>query len=198
MSDFEPTLNHAQVSETPSVRRRGWLRNGNTPGDFHNCKRCGAKTRAGTPCKSPAMHNARCRMHGGKSTGPRTAEGRERIRSAILKHGKYSQATRKEALLLRIADDAFMIRYEISQRSINLRTDAALSGSASSSSDLTPNERDQLSQIYRRWQKADPENREIARIVKKLDRGQLAGDDLDGLLLTDVNLIFEIVDKRRL
>ena len=32
--------------------------------------RCGAKTRSGTPCKSPAMKNGRCRLHGGKSTGP--------------------------------------------------------------------------------------------------------------------------------
>jgi hypothetical protein len=31
---------------------------------------CGAKTRAGTPCKGKAMYNGRCRMHGGKSTGP--------------------------------------------------------------------------------------------------------------------------------
>ena len=30
---------------------------------------CGAKTRAGTPCATPAMPNGRCRMHGGKSTG---------------------------------------------------------------------------------------------------------------------------------
>lgn len=30
-------------------------------------KLCGAKTRGGTPCKSPAMENGRCRMHGGKT-----------------------------------------------------------------------------------------------------------------------------------
>lgn len=30
---------------------------------------CGAKTRAGTPCKNKAMPNGRCRMHGGKSPG---------------------------------------------------------------------------------------------------------------------------------
>jgi hypothetical protein len=29
-------------------------------------------------------------MHGGKSTGPKTAEGRERIRQAALKHGRYT------------------------------------------------------------------------------------------------------------
>jgi uncharacterized protein YjcR len=31
---------------------------------------CGAKTRSGQPCKNNAMANGRCRMHGGKSTGP--------------------------------------------------------------------------------------------------------------------------------
>ncbi|MGM9401602.1 HGGxSTG domain-containing protein [Aliiroseovarius sp. KMU-71] len=34
-------------------------------------QRCGAKTRNGTPCKAWAMRlKRRCRMHGGKSTGP--------------------------------------------------------------------------------------------------------------------------------
>ena len=31
---------------------------------------CGAKTRSGLPCRNRAMPNGRCRMHGGKSTGP--------------------------------------------------------------------------------------------------------------------------------
>ncbi len=30
---------------------------------------CGAKTRTGAPCKSRAMNNGRCRMHGGTSPG---------------------------------------------------------------------------------------------------------------------------------
>jgi len=30
----------------------------------------GAKTRSGSPCKNRPMANGRCRMHGGKSTGP--------------------------------------------------------------------------------------------------------------------------------
>lgn len=33
------------------------------------------------------MPNGRCRMHGGGSTGPRTAEGLEKCRLAVLKHG---------------------------------------------------------------------------------------------------------------
>jgi hypothetical protein len=56
--------------------------------------RCGAKTRRQTACRGPAMKNGRCRMHGGLSTGPRTAEGLERNRKARWKHGVYSQETR--------------------------------------------------------------------------------------------------------
>ena len=46
--------------------------------------RCGARTRSGTPCQSPAMANGRCRMHGGKSPGA------PRGNSNDLKHGLYS------------------------------------------------------------------------------------------------------------
>lgn len=52
-----------------------------------SCPRCGARTRAGTLCKSPAMKNGRCRFHGGASTGPRTAEGLQRMRDAKTTHG---------------------------------------------------------------------------------------------------------------
>ncbi len=59
-----------------------------------SCPRCGARTRAGPPCKSPAMANGRCRMHGGKSTGPRSAEGLARMRRAKTRHGLFTQETR--------------------------------------------------------------------------------------------------------
>jgi hypothetical protein len=40
---------------------------------------CGAKTRAGTPCKQIAIYeNGRCKWHGGCSTGPTTGEGKKR------------------------------------------------------------------------------------------------------------------------
>lgn len=45
---------------------------------------------------SPAMKNGRCRMHGGKSTGPRTKEGLERSRKANWKNGRYSAETKKQ------------------------------------------------------------------------------------------------------
>lgn len=47
--------------------------------------RCGAHCRTtGDPCKNPTMANGsgRCRMHGGKSTGPKQ------------KHGRYSRQSR--------------------------------------------------------------------------------------------------------
>jgi len=48
--------------------------------------RCGAKTRLKTACKSPAMKNGRCRMHGGKSTGAPLGKKHGRY-----KHGKYTK-----------------------------------------------------------------------------------------------------------
>ena len=59
-------------------------------GQAHATFICGAKTRQGKPCPNAPMKNGRCRMHGGKSTGPRTPEGKERSRRANWKHGYYS------------------------------------------------------------------------------------------------------------
>ena len=43
------------------------------------------------------MHGRRhCALHGGKSTGPRTMEGIERIRKARTKHGRYSAKAKAE------------------------------------------------------------------------------------------------------
>jgi hypothetical protein len=81
---------------TPQAKRRGWLKNGNPTGDFSKAPRCGAKTRRGSPCRCPAMKNGRCRLHGGLSTGPKTAEGIERIRRAVTKHGRYTAAAKAE------------------------------------------------------------------------------------------------------
>ena len=55
--------------------------------------RCLAKTRRGTPCQNPVVTDRnRCRMHGGKSTGPRTPEGKARVAAAHTKHGRRSRA----------------------------------------------------------------------------------------------------------
>jgi hypothetical protein len=56
-------------------------------------QRCLAKTRKGTPCQNPVVADRnRCRMHGGKSTGPRTPEGKARSLAAHTKHGRRSRA----------------------------------------------------------------------------------------------------------
>ncbi len=49
----------------------------------------GARTRAGCPCQVPVIRGKlRCRLHGGRSTGPRTPEGLARIRAARTIHGR--------------------------------------------------------------------------------------------------------------
>ena len=56
-------------------------------------QRCGAKTRQGSPCKRPAnKRNGRCRLHGGQSTGPKTAEGRAKIAAANTTTGQHTRA----------------------------------------------------------------------------------------------------------
>lgn len=83
----------------PLDTRRGWLKNGNRPGDFRRAPRCGAKNRRGLPCQCAAMRGKRrCRLHGGLSTGPRTPEGLERLRRSRTKHGWYSQAAKAQRL----------------------------------------------------------------------------------------------------
>ena len=87
-----PTMrNNAESRQTPHERRWGTLRNGNPGGDLRNVPKCGAKTRAGTPCQCPAMSNGRCRIHGGLSTGAKTAAGLARISAAVLKNGRYTK-----------------------------------------------------------------------------------------------------------
>ncbi|WP_420818736.1 HGGxSTG domain-containing protein [Occallatibacter savannae] len=87
-----------KTADEPHAKRRGWLRNLNPPGDFSTAPRCGARTRRGAPCGSPAVRGKkRCRMHGGRSTGPRTAAGLARIKQAHWKHGRFSAEAREEA-----------------------------------------------------------------------------------------------------
>jgi hypothetical protein len=51
---------------------------------MHLSPRCRARTRAGTPCQSPAMTSGRCRMHGGGSPG--APKGNRHA----FRHGRYS------------------------------------------------------------------------------------------------------------
>jgi hypothetical protein len=68
---------------------------------MHLSRRCGARTRSGSGCRSAAMPNGRCRMHGGMSPG--APKGNKNT----FKHGHYTAeaiASRREiAKLLRDA-----------------------------------------------------------------------------------------------
>ena len=62
------------------------------------CRRCKARSsRTKLQCAKPALKGkVVCGHHGGYSTGPRTKEGKERIRAAHLKHGQETQEARAE------------------------------------------------------------------------------------------------------
>jgi len=55
-------------------------------------QRCGAKTRSGKPCRSPAVSGKRrCRMHGGAP-----GSGAPRGNKNALKHGRYTRKAMEE------------------------------------------------------------------------------------------------------
>jgi len=56
-------------------------------GPMLSSQRCGAKTRSGKPCRSPAVHGKRrCRMHGGAA-----GSGAPRGNKNAQKHGLYTR-----------------------------------------------------------------------------------------------------------
>ena len=60
---------------------------GRNTGPMLSAPRCGAKTRSGKPCKSPAVRGKkRCRMHGGAP-----GSGAPRGNQNALKHGFYTR-----------------------------------------------------------------------------------------------------------
>jgi len=66
-------------------------------GPMLSSPRCGAKTRSGKPCMSPAVGGKkRCRMHGGAP-----GSGAPRDNQNALKHGLYTRETIEERRQLR-------------------------------------------------------------------------------------------------
>lgn len=55
------------------------------PSELHEL-RCGARTRKGEPCKRRDLYgpSGRCKLHGGLSTGPKSAEGKARAQANLL------------------------------------------------------------------------------------------------------------------
>ena len=60
--------------------------------DFLDMPKCQAKAKStGQRCKNVAMKGKRvCYLHGGKSTGAKTEEGKRQSKYARLQHGNYS------------------------------------------------------------------------------------------------------------
>ena len=70
----------------------------NTAGGKIRCRRCKAQSsRTKLQCSKPALKGkAVCGHHGGLSTGPRSKEGKDRIRAAHLTHGDETLAAKAE------------------------------------------------------------------------------------------------------
>ncbi len=65
-----------------------------------SCLRCTARSsRTGLQCGRPALKSSstqKCQFHGGRSTGPKTKEGKARIALAHFVHGNDTRAAREK------------------------------------------------------------------------------------------------------
>ena len=90
------------------------------------CLRCTAKSsRTKQQCGRPALKTSKtqkCGSHGGLSTGPKTAEGRQRIADAQTVHGRDTKAARLERSrgslrLAQLEDMMFVLKMSSAPRS---------------------------------------------------------------------------------
>jgi hypothetical protein len=89
-----------------------------TAGGLIKCRRCKAQSsRTKLQCGRPALKDKNvCQFHGGRSTGPKTEEGKNRIRAAHWKHGKETKEARKR----RSQGNLRMIRLEDMGRDVGM------------------------------------------------------------------------------
>ena len=117
------------------------------------------------------MKNGRCRMHGGKSTGPRTPEGRERSRRANWKHGRYIR-TNTEPIrtklkeLHRVSGVCAVFLKEVDAMLVH-RTRAILSNrnllrDGQYQSLLSAVDSEEISTMYEHWLRLDPNGAIVA------------------------------------
>jgi hypothetical protein len=79
-----------------------------TAGGRIRCLQCNATSkRTGVQCRSVALRGkTKCASHGGRSTGPKTAEGKAKIAAAQLVHGRETRQARidRSLALKRLAE----------------------------------------------------------------------------------------------
>ena len=81
--------------------------------------RCGARTKAGDKCQRPAVkRTGKCNRHGGKSTGPRTQAGRDKIAALHTTHARSTKEKRQAAK--KRAEVGRKVRAEIKEIETNL------------------------------------------------------------------------------
>ncbi len=81
---------------------------------------CGARTRPGGSCLGLAMASGRCRIHGGASTGPRTAVGLARIVAAKTTHGRFAMSGAPQRLAQRFVR-TFLVRARLTAEATMVR-----------------------------------------------------------------------------
>ena len=91
------------LATPPRYERRGRSPHKRNTGPMHAVAKCGARTRAGTPCKAPCVSGRhRCRMHGGAAG----SGGQPGNRNAW-KHGRFSGPAKLRRRQLRKAMNDF-------------------------------------------------------------------------------------------
>ena len=87
-------------------------------GNRIKCLRCTANSsRTGVQCGRPALKSSKtqkCQYHGGRSTGPKTEEGKARIAAAHTVHGQETNSARAQrsigsSRLSRIEDAMYLL-----------------------------------------------------------------------------------------
>ena len=76
-----PPLNGDELEPPPGSTRHG------VPPDYDGTdpRLCNARCVTGRPCRALALPNGRCVRHGGRSTGPKTPEGKARAALNLIK-----------------------------------------------------------------------------------------------------------------
>lgn len=148
---------------------------------------CGAKTRAGGACKAPAMGNGRCRVHGGKSTGPKNQSGN----TNAVKHGFYSDALLPEERLLYERVEVGSLDDEIRLARVKLHRFVRLSGSL----DLMDMVDGALEIVRKTGEAYDAAAKEVLPYDKKEIKA--AAPDYADLIIRQIDLIRKLELARR-